>query len=247
MTNNSDIVVSLILATTMLSMVLLTDAVVLRTVVALPLLFFLSGHLALRAIGTTLPPIEYALAAVGMSFVVCIFGCFVLYGLSALTPLGWAWWIVFVVGALSAWIICRHSPGGLVICWPVMRRWHVATIGIAALITVGAYFLAISDEADTREFAYTEFWLVAITPGKLTLGIRNQEIEPKTYDISVRAQTEPIAELHSIKLVPGETWTRVVDSKSTKTEATLYLNKGDHERIVYRHVSALPYRGRGVK
>jgi hypothetical protein len=241
MTNNSDIVVSLILAAAMLALVLLTDAVVLRIAVALPLLFFLSGHLILRTIGITLPPVEYALVAVALSFVVCIFGCFILYGLSALTPFGWASWMVFVVGALSAWIIRRHSPGGLVVNWPVMLRWHVAAIGIAALITVGAYFLAISDEANTREFAYTEFWLVPITPGKFTLGIRNQEFEPKTYDVSVRAQTGPIAELHSINLAPGETWTRAVDSKK-KIEAALFLNKGN-QRIVYRHVSALPYRG----
>jgi hypothetical protein len=243
MPRNNDIAVCLILATTMLFLVLLTDAVVLRTVVALPLFFFLSGHLTLRAIGITLPPIEYAFAAVGMSFVVCIFGCVVLYGLSALTPFGWAWWIVFVVGALAAWIICRHLPGGQTIRWPVMRWWHIATIGIAALITMSAYRLAIHDEAGTREFAYTEFWLVPTIPGKLTVGIRNQEFEPKTYDVSVRAQTGPIAELHSITLAPGETWTRPVASASTKTEATLYLNE-NYGRIIYRHVSVATLSGK---
>jgi hypothetical protein len=244
-TNNRDIGIAFTLAIAMLFAAWLIDEVVVRTVLAFSLLFFVTGHLALRAVGIALPPLEHALAAVGMSLAVCLAGCFVLYGLSALSPIGWACWVLFVVGALSVWITRRGLPGGLVIEWPGMRRWHVVMMSIAALIAVGAYWLAIEDEASTREFSYTEFWLVPSKPGKLILGIKSGEFEPQTYDVSVTTRTGVIAELHSIKLDPGEVWTHSIDS-TYRTEATLYLDKGN-TRSVYRRVSALPASGMGVE
>lgn len=239
MTNNRDVATAVILAIALFVAVWLTDQVALRIVLALPLLLFFTGHLALRVIGTKLQPLEYVLASVGMSLVICVAGCFVLYGISALRPIGWASWILVVVLGLSGWITRQAVPGGLVVHWPAMQRWHVATIGTAVLILTGAYGLAIYDEANTREFRYTEFWIVPTKPGKFIIGIKNGEAASETYDISVTTPTGIIAEIHSITIDPGKVWTRTLDSRY-RTEATLYLHRGDQGHIVYRRVSAVP-------
>src|SRR5689334_14478378 len=100
----------------------------------MPLLLFLLGHLALRAIRMTLPSIEHAAAAAGASIAICIAGGFALYSVSALTPIGWSLWVLLVVGSLSAWILHQRIPGGLEIRLPTMRQAPAVTMVLAALV-----------------------------------------------------------------------------------------------------------------
>jgi uncharacterized membrane protein len=236
MNNNRDIAVSVILAIALLAAVLL-DIEAVRLILAVPLLLFLPGHLALRAIRMTLPPIEHAAAAAGASIAICVAAGFVLYGMSALTPIGWSLWVLLVIGSLSAWILHYRIPGGLGIRLPTMRRAPAVTMVLAALVATEAYLVAVRDEANTRQFSYTEFWLIPTQPGKLALGIQNSEFRPEVYDVVVTSHGAIVANFNSIKLNPNGIWTHAIDSFH-KTEAMLYRGR---DQTVYRRVTAIPY------
>jgi hypothetical protein len=237
--NNRDICLALVLLIALFFAIWL-EITPLRLILCLPLLFFFPGHLALRAVRITLPPVEHTVAAFGMSLFICIVGCFALYGASYLTPFGWAAWLSTVIGGLSTWIIHRQLPGSFIIERPAVRIWHAAVIVLALMIATGAYWLAIHDEETApREFAYTEFWLIPTQPGKFVLGIRNQESQPESYDLTVNSHGAVITKLHSIRLNPGERWIREITSND-RTEATLYLRKDSGPPIVYRRVNSPP-------
>jgi hypothetical protein len=235
--NNRDTVIALGLVVVLLCALYL-DIIPVRVVLVLPLLFFMTGHLALRVIRTVLlPPVEHILAAVGMSIAICLLGCFVLYGFSALTPLGWTVWLATVIIGLSAWIIRSDLAGGLAIQLPNLQKKHAMTLLLAGAIASGAYLFAIHAEDSTREFSYTEFWLVPTKANQFVVGFRNEEFQPETYDLLISSHDSVVSDLHSIHLNPGEKWTRVINSQY-RTLAILYLRRGA-DRIVYRRVSAL--------
>jgi uncharacterized membrane protein len=186
---NKDHKVVFVWSLALLLLVITTDNVVIRLVLTAPLLLFLTGHVVLRSIGpirTSL--LEHTAYAVGASITICVAGGFVLYRLSFLTPVGWAIWLVAVTGTVLLVASRRQYEGPVVsVKLPSLRREHVITIGVAALITAGAYLLAIHDEANQREFKYTEFWMLPKpkVPGKLLVGIKSGEAETQRFDVEV--------------------------------------------------------------
>ena len=74
--NNRDIAAALLQSGAMLVAVLLTDSITVRMGLALPLVLFTTGHLAIRALRLALPPLEHALIAVVLSITICMPGCF---------------------------------------------------------------------------------------------------------------------------------------------------------------------------
>ena len=224
----------------LLLVVITTDNVVIRLVLAAPLLLWLTGHVVLRSIGpirTSL--LEHTVYAVGVSIAICVAGGFVLNSLSLLTPIGWAVWLIVVTGtALLVGARGRYQWLVPSVKLPFPQRGHIIIIGIASLITVGAYLLAIHDETNQREFKYTEFWILAKpkAPGKLLVWIKSSEMETQYFDVEVTSDGSVIALWRSVEIAPEETWTREVkvDSETIKAEAKLY-RPSDHK--LYRKVS----------
>jgi uncharacterized membrane protein len=242
MTENRDLKLIRFAAITLFLVVVFVSGGIIGTliqsVLAIPLLFLLVGHTVLRAVGfTTVKLTEYVAYAIGVSVSTIVGGGFILNMIGALTPTGWAIWLLAVIAATSriAWNRPYTLPD---ISMPPMKRWHVLVIIAAIVVTAGAYGLAVYDEAHDREFKYTEFWMLPKS-GTLLVGMKNEEANTITYDIEIVVNKQLVSQWHSIRLKPGETFTRPVDispGQRYKAEAKLYLHD---EHVLYRRVSTV--------
>ncbi len=229
--------------------VLFIDSALIRVIASAPLLLFFTGHAALRAIGPIgASPAERVVYAVGASIAICLAGGFFLNWIGWLTPLGWALWLVAATSVATG-IALRKDRTTVPIRFPDFRWWQVTTIAVAALVTYGAYALAVRDEARQRQFAYTEFWMVptaSAAPGRVVIGIKSAEAKARRFDVEVRLDGATVALWRSITVEPGATWTRqmlvapgaerMTPAHPHKAEALLYEPAGN---ALYRHVSTI--------
>jgi uncharacterized membrane protein len=241
MSKRADLTAGFSWALLLLLTVLVTDNFVIRLILSLPVMFLLSGHTVLRAIKPvqTTGLLEHSVFAVGASIAVCVGGGFVLNRVSMLNPVGWAIWLIAVNG-VAALIALRQPYEPFVLpTLPRIRIWHALAFCAAVGITVGSYVLAAYAINTFHEFTYTEFWLVPEpTPGKLVIGVRNNESESEEYDVEVYADKTMIAAWRSIDLAPGKKVVQeiTVGLNQKRVEANLYRTR-DH--AIYRKVSAL--------
>jgi hypothetical protein len=181
-----------------------------------------------------------------VSIAVALAGGFVLNRLEALVPLGWALWLAAAVAASAAIALWRQPMGQTYFALPSLpglRTHHLAMIGIAAVLTCGAYALAARDAANQREFKYTDFWMLSNegAPGAIIVGIKSAETTPQLFDVEVTRGNHVVAVWRSVYLIPGETWTRelglsVGGEHVAKIYARLY---GHDDGRLYRQVSAI--------
>lgn len=248
-TRNADLLAACAWAAATVLAVASTDNFFVRAAMGVPLIFFVTGHTILRAIGLVRASlIEHAVYATGASIAACLAGGFLLHWLGHLTPLGWALWLAAVTGVATVVARIRHrdaAPLFTSLELPNLRIWHAMVLCGAVLVTWGAYAMAVRDEAGHREFKYTEFWMLSGAPahsGTLLVGIRSAEAEPRRFDVEVRIGGEIVALWRSIAIEPGATWTRElavppgVAGQSRKAEARLYEPA---ENAIYRKVSAV--------
>lgn len=245
---NADLAVACGWALVTLAVVGLTDSVILRIVVSLPLLLFLTGHTMLRALGPIATSLlEHIAYAVGASIAICLAGGFVLNRLHGLTPLGWAAWLAIVTIAAAVIAFRRHRgprPALAVLSLPPFRRWHALTLVLAVAITGAAYGMAAHSAATYKQFKYIEFWMVpggAAAPNRLIVGIHNAEAKPLALDVEVKLDGGIIATWRGITVAPGVTWTRglavaLQPGRLEKVRASLYSH---NDNILYRQVSAM--------
>ncbi|MDH2347390.1 hypothetical protein [Bradyrhizobium sp. SSUT77] len=244
--SNRDLRAALLWALATLAAVAVSDSLLLRTILGAPMVFLVSGHAVLRAIGVRTASITEHLAyAVGASLAVGIAGGFALNVAGFLTPLGWAiWFCAITIGA--ALVADGRSDAPDLPPWPDplrVRFWQGAAITLAVLLATGAYALAVRDETTYRQFSYTEFWMLPSAgdgPGRLTVGVRNAETQPQRFDVEITIDGRLFAVFPSLTIAPGETWARQipvpVSATSQKAEARLY--RPDDNRL-YRSVSTL--------
>jgi uncharacterized membrane protein len=222
---------------------LITDNFVIRLILALPLVFLITGHTVLRAVKPvqTTGLLEHLVFAAGASIAICVGGGFLLNTVSMLNPVGWAIWFMAINGV--AMLIALRQPYDepfvVLPALPRIRIWHAATLCAALGIMVGSYVLEADVINTYHEFKYTGFWLVPQhTLGTVAIGVQNQETEPEEYEIEVTADKTMIAAFRSIDLAPGQKWVReiTVGLNQKRVEANLYRTR-DH--ALYRKVSAL--------
>ncbi|MEH2562047.1 hypothetical protein [Bradyrhizobium sp. AZCC 2289] len=247
--NNRDLLVVCLWAVATLAAVAVSDSLLLRTILAAPMVFLVSGHVVLRALGIRTTSVSEHLAyAVGASLAVGIAGGFALNAAGFLTPLGWAiWFCAVTVG--TALVADGRSDTPDLPPWPGpvrVRFWQGAAIALAVLLATGAYALAVRDEASYREFRYTELWMLPSAsgdPGRLTVGVRSAETQALRFDLEITLDGRLFAVFRSLTIAPGDTWTRQipvpVSANSQKAEARLY--RPDDNRL-YRSVSTLVLR-----
>ncbi|GKQ49673.1 DUF1616 domain-containing protein [Bradyrhizobium sp. Ce-3] len=226
--------------------VAVSDSTLLRAVLGLPMALLISGHVVLRAIGVRTTSLSEHLAySIGASLAVTIVGGFVLNAISALAPLGWAFWYLAV--AIAARLLpARGNDVSPARAWlgPLrIQPWQAAAVALAMLVATGAYALAIHDQAADRQFRYTEFWMLPPAkgdPGQLVVGVHSAEAQAGTYDLEITLDGKPFAVFRSLTIAPGDTWVRKVSvpilATQQQAEARLY-RPADNK--LYRRVSAL--------
>jgi hypothetical protein len=242
--SNRDLSAACVWATAMMTAVAVGDGALLRTILSLPMMFLIPGHAVLRAVGVKTASVPEHLAyAVGASLASGIAGGLVLNAIGFLTPLGWAiWFWAITLGASLIAARGRETPTWAP--WPEsvrIRGRHVAAFALAMLVATGAYALAVRDEANQRQFYYTEFWMVPSATGdRLAVGVRNVETETVRFDVEITLDGHPFAVFRSLAVAPGAMWTRYIPmpaaAAAQKAEAKLYRPEGNR---LYRSASAL--------
>ena len=244
--SNRDLSMACAWATAMVVAVAITDSVLLRAVLCVPMVFVIAGHTILRAIGIrTTSLAQHVAFAVGASLAAGIAGGLVLNGIDILTPLGWAIWFWIVTIAASLIAVERGENSELP-SWPRpagIRPWHGVAFAAAVLISTGAYALAVRDESSQQQFKYVELWMLPPANGgaaHLAVGIRNAEAKTQRFDLEITLDDQPLAVFRSLALAPGDTWTREipVSIATTAQKAKARLYRSDDNRL-YRSVSAL--------
>ncbi|UCI10462.1 hypothetical protein [Mesorhizobium sp. B1-1-8] len=226
--------------------VAVSDSLILRTVLGAPMVFLVSGHAVLRALGLRTTSVSQHLAyAVGASLAAGIGGGFALNAAGFLTPLGWAVWLCAVTTAGALVAAGRRDTPGLP-TWPApakVRLWQGAMMALAVLVATGAYALAVRDEAAYREFKYTEFWMLPSPdgePGRLTVAVRSAETQAQRFDLEIIIEGQAFATFRSIGIAPGETWARDIQGpvSATRQRAEARLYRLEDNRL-YRSVSTV--------
>ena len=243
--DNRDLPAACLWAGATVAAVAVSDSLLLRTALGAPMVFLVSGHVVLRALGVTTTSVsEHLVYAVGASLAAGIAGGFALNATGFLTPLGWAVWFWTVTAAAALVAVRGDAPVWQ--AWPALPRlrlWQGAALTLAMLVAVGAYALAARDEATYRQFKYTEFWMLPSPDGEpdlLTVGIRSAETQAQQFDLEITLDGQPFALFRSLTIAPGDTWTRqisvpVLETRQT-AEARLYRPEDNQ---LYRSVSTL--------
>jgi hypothetical protein len=244
--SNQDLSAACVWATAMLAAMVVSDSMLVHAIFGLPMVFLVSGHTLIRAIGVKARSLlEHVVYAVGASLASGIAGGFVLNAIHCMTPLGWATWFWAVtIGAslVTAWrretFDVQPSPRAT-----GFRLWHGVTIALALLLATGAYALAIRDETSQRQFRYVELWMLPPANaglGRLSIGVHSVEADTQRFDLEITLDGHPFAIFRSLTLAPGDTWTKEfpvpVSATAQKVEAKL-VRPEDH--LLYRSVSAL--------
>lgn len=226
--------------------VAVSDSLLLRTALGAPMVFLVSGHTVLRAIGIkTTSALQHLVYAVGASLAAGIAGGFALNAAGFLTPLGWALWF-WAVTATAAFVAAGRRDTPDLPDWPAparVRLWQGVALMLAVLVATGAYALAVQDEATYREFKYTEFWLLPSAggeSGRITVGIRSAETQAQRFDLEITLDGRPFAVFRSLTIAPGDTWAReiAVPVLATRQTAEARLYRPEDNRL-YRSVSTL--------
>lgn len=244
--SHRELLAACVWATALVAVATVSDNVLERAVLGLPMVLFIPGHVLLRGVGIrTTSLAEHLAYAVGISLAVGIAGGLVLNILGFLTPFGWAIWFWVVTLGASLMAVRRPEdanwqpwlrPAGL-------RRWHGVAFALAVLVTTGAYALAVRDESNQQQFKYVELWMLPPAdagPGQLSVGVRSAEAQTQRFNLEVTLNGQSLAIFRSLALAPGETWTRKISvpvlAANQKAEARLYRLE---DNSLYRSVSAL--------
>lgn len=220
----------------------------LRALLALPLVFYIPGHMILRLFPCySRIGLEGVLYAFGVSIAIVILGGFFLHAIGQMTPLGWAL-LLCSISAVSwgaaGWR--RNAARHLHISFGRMAvtPWQALMVSCAAILAFGAILHERQAAKAYSEFRYTEFWMIpqdASNPNALTIGIANHEGKTASYEVELIEDAQIAGAWRSILLQPGEIWTSAFNAtfradRIQRVEAWLFKNK-DH-RTVYRRVWA---------
>jgi hypothetical protein len=244
--SHRDLSAACVWATALVAAVTVSDSVLGRAILGVPMVLFIPGHALLRAIGVkTTSLAEHLAYAVGASLAAGIAGGFALNAIGFLTPFGWAVWLWTVTIGASLITAKRHEIADLP-SWPRqarLRPWHGVAFALSVLVTTGAYALAVRDESNQQQFKYVELWMLPPAnagPARLSVGVRSAEAQTQKFDLEVTLDGQPLAIFRSLALAPGDTWTREIPvpvlATVQKAEARLYRPKDNR---LYRSVSAL--------
>jgi uncharacterized membrane protein len=214
----------------------------LRTIVGLPLVFYLPGHALLRAaLGERRNDLTAIVFAGGLSLAVTIFCGLGLNLTGSLTPARWT----IALGAVTlaacgvAYARDRRIPTAPTKL-PPLRANQAVMLACSGAIVIAAAIWARHEVLAHPEFAFTELWMTpSARGGAVTVGIRNVERTPSSYDLEVTLDGRVVTIRRSIDLRVREIWVSdfalpIWDGEARTAEARLFKNGNDGR--VYRRV-----------
>lgn len=246
---NIFVVMVIAILSAVLVLVMPADSI-LRTIFALPLVFFLPGY----AIMTALLPMnsfrttERLLFSLGLSVSATALSGLILnltdWGLQSKT---WAIMLAGIVLLAGAIALLRSKPNATVTPVPVkkyfkLRFRDLVFLGLAILVMGAAVGLTRLPVAPNGVSGYTQLWMLPAAPGNsnnFRLGINSEEFTETGYRLQVKVNGQVVQEWPQLSLKPGETWETTIKLQSDRVgsgsiEADLY-NLDDPETL-YRHV-----------
>ena len=160
---------------------MLSAPIVVRTVLAVPLVFVLPGAALLRAAKLRFAPLVQAPIMVGVSMATTVISGLVLDVLGGLSPVGWSAWLGGVC-VLAASAAARHGATEPRPSLPIVRVRHVIMLATACFTLALTFIGALHDVRQYHPFDYTDFWMLPQQVGSdgfYQIGIKNGEGQPE--------------------------------------------------------------------
>jgi hypothetical protein len=128
--------------------------------------------------------------------------------------------------------------------WPRPSPVHAmpAVLAVAFVVAAGAVTLASQREADDRS-RYVQLWITETEdPGKVRIGLRNQEGRRQRYLVQVAASTDLLQIWRDVRLDDGESWSRLQRVPlAFEDKIVASVRRGDdRETPALRRVEMLP-------
>ncbi len=228
--------------------VLATSSPLLRMPFGILLTLYLPGAAVLQAAFRSAPGgLTGLVFAAGLSIVTTILCGFALHGLGAMTREGWAiaLWLATLAACCAA-LLARRPRWSKRALRPRPKLRPVETVMFVAAVALAgtAAALARQQALARSEFAYTEFWMIPERDdGLITLGLKNAETAPSTYDVEVSIDGSLAHIWRSIPLAVGETWRAEFTLPAPPHDARgveAWLFKDGNHNLVYRRVWLRP-------
>jgi uncharacterized membrane protein len=218
---------------------------VLGALVGLPLALALPGY-ALIAAGApsgALGPAERLTFSVGGSIAVSVLGGFAL----DLTPWGlrpgsWALLLGGITLVACAVALLRRRPIALAPAAPRvrLRLRDIGLFGLAALVVVGAFVVAIDGAAQPPAQGFTQLWMLPADNG-VRIGVQNLESQAMRYEVELTVGGRVVRRWESVELQRNARWETAEPFQAragAPVEVRLY--RSDHPKNIYRQVTLQP-------
>jgi uncharacterized membrane protein len=215
-----------------------------QALIAVPLVLILPGYALTFALfgRNVLGGPERLLLSLGLSIALTILGGLLLN----LTPWGLQenTWVLLLVGitlTASAVALIRHNePLVTTLQWrSKLRVTEILLYEAAAVVLVGAIWIAAQPAPVTRAIGYTSLWIVPDDARVMvfTLGINSAETETTVYRLELQLGGKVIQEWSPLVLEPGQVWMNSFDLSALQHEpVSAFLYRADKPDAVYRQV-----------
>jgi uncharacterized membrane protein len=214
--------------------------VVLRALLALPLVLALPGYAVLAAIFEPgeLRASELVLLSITISIAATIFAALLLQAFGiGLTS---APWVGLLAAVSLATVVIGDRRGharALMLPHVSLRAAEIlALAGAVALLSVAAA-LGFTPLGPPKSTAGTStLWILPAPHGRsaVCVGVINQELHASTYSVQLVVAGVPARRFGPIRLASGGTWTRVVAVGSARPVVTATLSKVGSPSTAYR-------------
>jgi uncharacterized membrane protein len=209
----------------------------------LPLALALPGYalIAAGAPGSSLGPAERLVFSVGGSIAMGVLGGLALNGTAwGLQPASWALLLggTTLVACTIAYIRRRGSPATPAPSQAQLRPRDAGLFGLAALIAVAAFALAIDGAAQPPGQGFTQLWMLP-DGANLRLGAQNVENQATQYTIELAVGKRIVRRWETVELENGARWEAVepLPAHTAGTTVELRLYRLDEPKTVYRRVT----------
>ena len=209
---------------------------ILRTLIALPLVFVLPGAAILRALDLRFAPCAHAPIVVGISMAITVLSGLVLDWLGWLTPLGWAAWL----GGVSI-LAAREAPQGRDAAVhqpiPTVTVRHGAMLAATATVLMLTVLGALRSSETYHPFPHTSFWMLPQSEDSdvYLIGIKNGEGRPESYAVQLMVDQRITGEWQDLTLAPGQSVIYPV-MVPAGAPAQAWLYRAEQPNAIYRTV-----------
>jgi uncharacterized membrane protein len=220
-----------------------------KTLLALPFVFFLPGYALTAALFVERPPdfLERVILSLGLSITIVALAGFILN----LTPWGMqpvSWALLLGVITLGLSIVAhvrRKEQRSSVLERPVFTIGSRQTLlfGLTFLIFTGTLAVARVGISREQRPGFTQLWMQPVDgadQNAIRLGVTSHEVSAVTYQLHLKVGGNVLVEWESIELEPGEQWETTVVLPawligSETLEGVLY--RSDAPGSVFRRVT----------